>query len=52
MELKLRCTIHCVLSVGGADNAIDNAILLLLLKTLSSCSNFISKRQQKIIKTS
>ena len=55
VELKLRWTKHCVLSVAGNDNVNgnngDNKIVF-RHKFICSCSNFISKRQSKTIKTS
>ena len=56
VELELMWTNYCVLSAPGNDNANDNANNIIFYyqrhKIIRSCSNFISKRQSKIIKTS
>ena len=56
VELTFRWTKHCVLSVPGTDDANcnndDNIIFTIIFTIICSCSNFISKRQSKIIKTS
>ena len=56
VELKCKWTKYCVLSAAGVDNVNNNdshnITFVIKDKNTCSCSNFISKRQSKTIKTS
>ena len=55
VELKLKWEKYCVLSAADNDNKNVHLITLFYYKShkiICSCSNFISKRQSKTIKTS
>ena len=55
VELKLKCTKYCFFSPAGGENDNDvpnNIIFTEWNKIIYSCSNFISKRSSKTIKTS
>ena len=54
IELKLKRTKYCVLSAAGADNNDGNSnnfVFSIKDTIICSCSNFISKRLSKTIKT-